>query len=117
MTAGGGLMDRIGLQEAVAALRQELSASIREGAEEELRFQVGEITLEFQVEIERTAGVKGGIKLWVVDVGGEASLSGRTTHKVSVPLTPVGRNREPVLTGGGVVPGPGPGPGDGSARR
>jgi hypothetical protein len=42
-------MEPIGLKEAIEALRTELSQSILAAADEELRFEVGQINLEFQV--------------------------------------------------------------------
>jgi hypothetical protein len=41
-------LGRIGLRDAVEALRKELSESILAGADEELRLQVGEVTLHFE---------------------------------------------------------------------
>ena len=92
-------MERIGLKEAVGALRKELSDSITDAVGKELRFEVGGITLEFQVEVERTAEGKGGIKFWVVDLGGKLSQASTTTHRITVPLKPVTEDGEPVLTG------------------
>ena len=97
-------MERIGLLEAVTALREELAESILAAANERLRFAVGEITLEFQVEVERTSGASAGIKFWVVEVGGEHSRTAKTAHTVSVPLRPVSSDGRPVLTGAPRVP-------------
>ncbi len=92
-------MEPIGLRDAVAALRADLSASIRDSAAEDLRFEVGEITLQLQVEVERVAEGDAGIRLWVVDVGGRGSRSTRATHVVTVPLRPRTAAGGPVLTG------------------
>lgn len=92
-------MTRIGLKEAITALRMELSESVAAAPAEELRFQVGEITLEFKVEVERTGEVSGGIKFWVIEVGGKGMQSSGTTHTITVPLTPITRGGQPVLTG------------------
>ena len=59
-------MQRIGLKEALAALRQELSGAIQAAASESLRFQVDEITLQFQVAVEGVTVGSGGIEFWVV---------------------------------------------------
>jgi len=93
-------MERIGLKDAIGALRAELSESIMAASGEELRFQVGEISLEFKVEVERTVEGSGGIKFWVVEAGGKGSLASSTTHTVSIPLKPVTGDGQPVLTGG-----------------
>jgi hypothetical protein len=97
-------MERIGLLEAVTALRTELAESILAAANEQIRFAVGEITLEFQVEVERTASASAGIKFWVVEVGGEGSRTSTNTHTVSIPLKPVSSDGRPVLTGAQRVP-------------
>jgi hypothetical protein len=97
-------MERIGLREAVAAVRVELSESILAAAGEDLRFQVGDLKLDFQVEIARTKAASGGIELWVIDVGMEGSRTSTATHTISVTLKPVTATGEPVLTGAKAVP-------------
>lgn len=95
---------RIGLEEAIAALRQELIASVVASQGEHLRFEVGEITMEFHVEVERSAEAKGGIKFWVVELGGGGGQKDKSTHKVIIPLKPVRRDGKPVFTGSDEVP-------------
>ena len=95
---------RIGLQEAITALRTELIESIVASQGERLRFEVGEITMEFQIEVERSAEAKGGIKFWVVDLGGGGAAKDKNVHKVVIPLKPVDIRRgtdnpEPIFTG------------------
>ncbi len=97
-------MERVGLREAVGALRAELSESIVASAGEQLRFVVGELTLEFQVEVERTVGGGGGIRFWVVELGAKGSRTSTDVHKVMIPLRPVTEAGGPVLTGSGDVP-------------
>jgi len=97
-------MERIGLEEAIAALRQELIASIIASQGEGLRFEVGEVTMEFHVEVERGADTKGGIKFWVVELGGSGEKKDKSTHKVIIPLKPLRRDGKPVLTGSSEVP-------------
>jgi Trypsin-co-occurring domain 2 len=97
-------MKPIGLQEAIAALRAELSDAITASAGEQLKFEVGEMQLEFQVEVERVAEGSGGIRFWVVELGGKASRTSTTSHTVAIPLKPVTEDRRPVLTGSGEVP-------------
>lgn len=95
---------RIGLQEEIAALRTELIESIVASQGERLRFEVGEITMEFQIEVERSAEANGGIKFWVVELGGGRTARDKNVHKVVIPLKPVDicrgtNNPEPILTG------------------
>jgi hypothetical protein len=89
-------MAQLGLVEAIQSLREELAAAVTAGGREALRFEVGQIEMTFQVQVEKTG--KGGVKFWVVEVGGE--LSHTTTHTVKVPLTPKSSDGAAVLTGG-----------------
>ncbi|MBW4685607.1 MAG: hypothetical protein KME40_11040 [Komarekiella atlantica HA4396-MV6] len=95
---------RIGLEETIAALRREIIASIVASQDERLRFEVGEVTVEFHVEVERSADVKGGIKFWVVGLGGSSGTKDKSIHKVTIPLKPLRRDGKPVLTGSDEVP-------------
>jgi hypothetical protein len=97
-------MEPIGLKEAIRALRMELSESILAAGGEALRFEVGQISLEFQVEVERTVEGSGGLKFWVVELGGKGSRSLTNTHTITIPLKPVRQNGEPVLTGSDEIP-------------
>lgn len=97
-------MERIGLKEAIEMLRVELSESIAAATDEKLRFEVGQITLEFQVEVERSVEGSGGVKFWVVELGAKGSHGSTHTHKITIPLTPVGQTPGPVLTGSDKAP-------------
>lgn len=97
-------LKRIGLQETIAALRSELIDSIVASQGEALRFEVGEVKVEFQIEVERSATAKGGIKFWVVELGADEAEKAKATHKVTIPLKPVRRDGKPILTGSNEVP-------------
>lgn len=81
-------MEKIGLVETIDALRTELAEAVAKGNNAEFQFPVAGIQLEFNVTITRDATVDGGIKLWVVSLGGGASAGNATTHKVVVNLEP-----------------------------
>jgi Trypsin-co-occurring domain 2 len=97
-------MNRIGLKDAIEALRLELSESILVSEGKEVRFEVGEIEMEFQVAVEQTATGKGGIKFWVVELGAEMSDKSSMIHKVKIPLKPVWKNGSPIRTGEDKIP-------------
>lgn len=78
----------VGLPEAIRSLRAELSQAMEEGAGEELRFRVGPVELEFEVQLTREAGVDGGVRFWVVSVGAKGSTATATTHRVKISLQP-----------------------------
>lgn len=95
---------RIGLQEAIAALRAELIESVVASHGERLRFEVGEITMEFQIEVERSIEAKGGLKFYVVEFGASGTEKDKNVHKVVIPLKPVRVDGKPILTGSEKVP-------------
>lgn len=81
-------MQEIGLAEAVKAIRDELARAQLEGADEEIRFSVGPVEVEFEVAVVREGGANGKVKVWVVEVGASGKLARTTTHRVSVTLDP-----------------------------
>ncbi len=97
-------MERIALKDSIAALRAELIESIVAAQGEKLRFEVGEVTMEFQVEVEQSVDGKGGIRFWVVEMGAGTASKDKAIHKVTVPLKPVRADGKPVLTGSDDIP-------------
>lgn len=87
----------IELAAAVGAVRDELVRAAAAAEGEAVRFDVGEIQMEFAVELRQEAGVKGGFKAWVVTGDAEARAGRTRTHRVAFTLTP--RN---TTTGRGV---------------
>jgi len=96
--------NRIGLKETIAALRKELIASIDASKGEELQFQVGQVMVEFNVEVESNVELGGGIKFWVVELSGKEGVKDKVIHKVTIPLTPVRSDGGSVYTKAGVIP-------------
>jgi hypothetical protein len=80
---------RIPLAEAIRALRAELTESVQEGYSELVRFALGPVELNVEVEIQQDAGAAGGIRYWVVtDDGYRDSDHPAPTHRLLVSLTP-----------------------------
>jgi Trypsin-co-occurring domain 2 len=79
---------QIPLADGIRALRRELVAAVAEGEGEQVRFALGPVELELQVEMARERGGEGGIKFWVVSLGGKGSRSSGATHTVRLSLTP-----------------------------
>jgi hypothetical protein len=80
---------RIPLASAIRSLRHELVAAVQEGQDEDVRFALGPIELELQLEITREAGGDAKIGFWVVTLGGRAGRSTGTLHTVRLSLSPV----------------------------
>ncbi|MER5639895.1 trypco2 family protein [Kitasatospora sp. NPDC002227] len=87
----------IELADAVEAVRQQLAEAAERGAGQGLVFEVGEVKLEFSVELKRDTTVKGGIKALVWSLDAEAGVAHQRSHKISVSLTP-----KDTITGGSV---------------
>jgi hypothetical protein len=88
----------IPLAEALRALRRELLEAIRESKDAELRFALGTVELELQLEISKERGGEGGISFWVLSIGGKGSRTAGTTHTIRLSLTPVAGSDD-VLVG------------------
>ncbi|MFF5360826.1 trypco2 family protein [Streptomyces scabiei] len=80
--------DGIELADAVQVVRDQLISASSRGIGQDVRFEVGEIHMEFTVELrsEDKAGAK--IRAWVIDAGAEGSQSNTQTHKVAFTLKP-----------------------------
>ena len=87
----------IDLSTAVRAVREQLMQAAAEGTGEAVRFEVGPIQMDFTVELRREAGVRGGVRAWVLSADAEAKAARGTTHRVSFTLTP-----KSAATGGNV---------------
>jgi hypothetical protein len=78
----------IGLAEAIGRVRAELAAAQLAGANESLKFRLGEVQLEFAVELARSGEGEAGVKLWVVNVGAKGTVTSGRSHTITVTMTP-----------------------------
>jgi hypothetical protein len=60
---------------------------------EGIQFRPGPIELEFLVQVSKEKGADGGIKFWVISIGGSAKATSGTTHRIKVTLNPVDPTR------------------------
>lgn len=97
-------INKVGLRETLEALRVELSTSILASEGEQIRFEVGEIELEVQFVVEQSKEGKGGLKFWVVEMGGGVTNKDTITHRIKIPLKPIWKDGKPVLTGSDDIP-------------
>jgi len=77
------------LAAAIDALRKELIAALERGAGEEVRFALGPVELEFQVEMTWAGEADAAVRFWVVSLGGKGTRSSGRTHTVRLSLSPV----------------------------
>ena len=97
-------INKVGLRETLEALRVELSKSILAAEGEQIRFEVGDIELEVQFVVEQSKEGKGGLKFWVVEMGGGVTNKDTITHRIKIPLKPFGKDGKPLLTGSDDIP-------------
>ncbi|MFF7753500.1 trypco2 family protein [Streptomyces sp. NPDC007971] len=72
----------------VRELKEQLNAAMAETGPGPLRFELGSVEIEATVAVDRTGGVDGKVKFWVVEAGADASLSDSRTHRITLTLHP-----------------------------
>ncbi len=104
---------RIGLADAIASLRAELSRARVDAKGQDISFGVDKIEVELALEFGTTREAGGGLKLFsFLDLSGKAGDSAKTGHKVKLMLsvnsegTPAQPFRISDAAGPGVVPRP-----------
>jgi hypothetical protein len=79
---------QIGLADAIAVLRAELSKARRQALGEDVTFSVGEIEVELALEFGFAASAKSGFQVFsFINLGGEAGLNNKSSHKLKLKLT------------------------------
>lgn len=78
----------LGLADVVAQLRADLAAAIAQGENERLRFEVGQVELDLSVTVTRSGTAKAGVRFWVVEAGGEGSVSKESVQRLHLTLQP-----------------------------
>ena len=87
----------IPIAQVIQHLRHELSTAMAEGDGQDLRFTLGPVELEFEVEVSGSVSgeveAEGGIQIGVISIGkvsGKAGTerSGARTHTIKLTLTP-----------------------------
>jgi hypothetical protein len=91
---------RIGLTDAIEALHRDLRIAVEKAAENDFHFPVGSVELEFQVGITKSADVKAGVRVWVVELGADGAIAKESVQRIRVTLqAPVDENGNPVMVG------------------
>ncbi len=81
-------LDGIELADAVESIRNQLIDAATRATGRPLAFSVGDIQMEFTLELRREHKAGGKVKAWVVEAGADTSRSTGRTHKVGFTLTP-----------------------------
>lgn len=78
----------VGLAEMIMTVRSELLRAQTDPRFSALPFTTGPVELELTLAVTKTKSGKGGVRVWVVEAGGDLARSGATTHSFKVTLTP-----------------------------
>ncbi|MGC5237677.1 trypco2 family protein [Streptomyces albogriseolus] len=76
----------IELADAVQSIRDELLTAARRSTGQDVVFEVGDIQMEFTVEIRKEAKAGSKVRAWVVDAAADAAYGNTRTHRVSFTL-------------------------------
>lgn len=78
--------DWLDLADALTALREQLAESRTRAAGSPVRLTVEEVTVEFGLELQRSARAEGGFRFGVVSASAQGEGARRTTHTVTLRL-------------------------------
>ncbi len=79
----------IPLADLVDAIRRELQTAAVNARDQQLQFEVKDITLEVGVTTTGTREAKGGVQVWVLTVGAGGSKADTASQKVTLNLSAV----------------------------
>lgn len=79
---------KIELADYISHLRQQLTKAANEGETKSVRFEVKNLELELETVAEKTREGKGGVKFWIVSVGGSAATEDQVTQRLKLTLRP-----------------------------
>jgi hypothetical protein len=77
------------LAQAIGGIRAELTEAMGSGKGEQLQFDVGDVELEFVVDVRRDRNAQAGVRVWVVELGGSGGTSRGVSNRLKVTLHPV----------------------------
>lgn len=78
----------IGLADLIEELHRELNKAVATAGDHDVQFPVAGVDVEVHVGISRVTGAKAGLRLWVVELGAEASAAAESIQRVTVRLDP-----------------------------
>lgn len=79
-------MKKIGLVEAIDALRCELAVAVEKARGQEIQFPVSSVRLEFQVGVTSGTEANAGVQFWVLELGASGSYANESVQKVILNL-------------------------------
>lgn len=87
----------IELAEAIDAVRGTLAHASRSAGGSDIRFVVGPVELEFDVELQQSPEGAGGVRVMVMTGGSDPEATRSAVHRIKMTLTPVYQSGSDVL--------------------
>ncbi|MEU6165204.1 trypco2 family protein [Streptomyces tanashiensis] len=81
-------MTEIELADAIQSVRDQLVTAATRATGQAVAFEVGDIEMEFTIELRKEVKAGGKVKAWVVEAGADATRTRGETHRVSFTLKP-----------------------------
>ncbi|MFE0462487.1 trypco2 family protein [Kitasatospora sp. NPDC058965] len=80
----------IELAEVIAQLRRQLEAAMAQAdaADSELQLELGPVTLEAAVVVERSGSAGGKLKFWLAELGMDGKIDHSATQRITLTLQP-----------------------------
>lgn len=88
MTNPGDEAGWLDLADAVGLLRAQIEQAQQRAHAAGVRFAVGEVSVEFELELARTRGAEGELRFGIAALRGAGGRTARGTHRVSLTLQP-----------------------------
>ena len=85
--------------EVIETVRAELIRAVSKGVTEPIQFVLGDVELELKVTASRETAATGGVKLWVLTLGGNHKMSDAEVQVVRLKLSPVDARARPAIEG------------------
>ena len=79
------------LAEAIDALRQELTRALDRGRDEPIQFELGPVSMTFDVSVTTTKDATGSVQFWVLSAGGSAARASTHSNSITIELNPMTR--------------------------
>ena len=95
------MAERVELAQVIGQLRQELTTAMRQGAGEDLRFEVGPVELELTIAVSKEAGPNAKVRFRVIELGADGRMASQGTQRITLTLDPRRRGVEgrPEISG------------------
>lgn len=95
----------VGLADAIEGLRADLEAARLAGLGKAVRFDVTEVTVSLDVVASRDLEASGGVKWWVLSLGGKGLFGRKKTQTITLKLVPRHHDGPLHVTGSQSEPG------------